>query len=239
MLLALDTATGSIGAAVLADGVVLAEVTHQDSRRHGELLAPAIEEALARAGASVRDLTHVVVGVGPGPFTGLRVGIVTGLVLAQVRGIPVHGVCSLDALAEQAVAEQVVEQTFLVATDARRKEVYWAVYAVRDGLPVRTDGPGVAHASELPEHIRSLPAVGRGPLLYDSLRSARGPLDASPGYLGRVAHRALTGGGSLTGGGGRSGDGPQPRPHGILLPPEPLYLRHPDAAVPGPAKVVP
>lgn len=244
MLLALDTATGSIGAAVLVDGAVLAEVTHQDSRRHGELLAPAIEETLARAGASVSDVTDVVVGVGPGPFTGLRVGIVTGLVLAQVRGVPVHGVCSLDALAEQAVDEQVVEQTFLVATDARRKEVYWAVYAVRDGLPVRTAGPGVAHASDLPEDIRSLPAVGRGPLLYDSLRSdilrgAGGPVDASPGYLGRVAYRELTGGRSLTGGESLVGDGPQGRPDGILLPPEPLYLRHPDAAVPGPAKAVP
>ena len=227
MLLALDTATGSIGAAVLADGAVLAEVTHQDSRRHGELLAAASEEALGGAGASVGDLTAVVVGVGPGPFTGLRVGIVTGLVMAQVRGIPVHGVCSLDALAEQAVAEQVVDEEFLVATDARRKEVYWAVYAVPHGLPVRTDGPGVAHAADLPESVRSLPAVGRGPLLYDSLRHAGGPRDARPGYLGRVAHRALTGGTGQTGA------------DGILLPAEPLYLRHPDAAVPGPAKVVP
>ncbi|WP_256840957.1 tRNA (adenosine(37)-N6)-threonylcarbamoyltransferase complex dimerization subunit type 1 TsaB [Ornithinimicrobium cryptoxanthini] len=227
MLLALDTATGSIGAAVLADGAVLAEVTHQDSRRHGELLAPAIEEALAGAGASMRDLTGIVVGVGPGPFTGLRVGIVTGLVMARVRGIPVHGVCSLDALAEQAVEEQVVDETFLVATDARRKEVYWAVYAVHHGRPVRTDGPGVAHAADLPDSVRCLPAVGRGPLLYDSLRHAGGPVDASPGYLGRVAHRALSGGTDQTGA------------DGILLPPEPLYLRHPDAAVPGPAKLVP
>lgn len=227
MLLALDTATGSIGAAVLADGAVLAEVTHQDSRRHGELLAPAIEEALASAGASVRDLTSVAVGVGPGPFTGLRVGIVTGLVMAAVREIPVHGICSLDALAEQAVAEQVVDGAFVVATDARRKEVYWAVYAVRDGLPWRTDGPGVAHAADLPESVRALPAVGRGPLLYDSLRRAGGPVDASAGYLGRVAHRALTGGIATT------------EADGILLPPEPLYLRHPDAAVPGPVKVVP
>lgn len=227
MLLALDTATGSIGAAVLADGAVLAEVTHHDSRRHGELLAPAVEEALAGAGASVRDLTGVVVGVGPGPFTGLRVGIVTGLVMARVRDIPVHGVCSLDALAEQAVAEGTVAKTFLVATDARRKEVYWAVYSVEAGLPVRGDGPGVAHAADLPEPVRTLPAVGRGPQLYDSLRSAGGPVDVSPGYLGRVAHRALTGG------------DPGAGAHGILLPPEPLYLRHPDAAVPGPAKVVP
>lgn len=230
MLLALDTATGAIGAAVLDDGQILAEVTHQDSRRHGELLAPAMEQALAEAGASVADLTAVAVGVGPGPFTGLRVGVVTGLVLGQLRGIPVHGICSLDALAEQAVAEQVVDGRFLVATDARRKEVYWAEYVVEQGRPRRTGAPGVAHAADLPEDVRSLPAVGRGPLLYDALTraGAEAPVDVRPGLLGVVAHRALA-----------AGEITADPAHGILLPPEPLYLRRPDAAVPGPAKAVP
>jgi tRNA threonylcarbamoyl adenosine modification protein YeaZ len=227
VLLALDTATGSIGAAVLEDGRVLSEVTHHDSRRHGELLAPAIEEALGRAGGAVADLSAVVVGVGPGPFTGLRVGIVTGLVLGRVRGIPVHGVCSLDALAEQAVDDHVVTGPFLVATDARRKEVYWAEYAVEEGLPVRIGGPGVDRAADLPDAVRAQPAVGRGPLLYDSLLGVDGPVDVRPGYVGLVAHRALTGGLE-----------PALR-DGILLPPEPLYLRRPDATEPGPTKVVP
>lgn len=229
MLLALDTATGSLGAAVLEDGRVLAEVTHQDSRRHGELLAPAMEQALATAGVSIADLSAVAVGVGPGPFTGLRVGVVTGLVLGQVRGIPVHGICSLDALAEQAVAQQVVDGPFLVATDARRKEVYWAQYAVAQGVARRTGGPQVARAADLPEAVRSLPAVGQGPLLYDLLTRAteEAPTDVSPGWIGIVAHRALTAG----------ADQETAPGHGILLPPEPLYLRRPDATEPGPPKV--
>ncbi|WP_202619205.1 tRNA (adenosine(37)-N6)-threonylcarbamoyltransferase complex dimerization subunit type 1 TsaB [Ornithinimicrobium cavernae] len=230
MLLALDTATGALGAAVLDGGRVLAEVTHQDSRRHGELLAPAVEDSLARAGATVPDLTAVVVGVGPGPYTGLRVGIVTGLVLAQVRGLPVYGICSLDALAEQAHAAQVADGAFLVATDARRKEVYWARYAVEQGTVRRTGGPGVARAADLPDEVRSLPAVGRGPLLYDVLTraAADAPVEVSPGLLGVVAHRALTAGERVV----------EDPADGILLPPEPLYLRRPDAVEPGPVKVV-
>jgi len=230
VLLALDTATGSIGAAVLDGDQVLSEVTFQDSRRHGELLAPAMEQALTAAGGTVADLTAVAVGVGPGPFTGLRVGIVTGLVLGELRGIPVHGICSLDALAEQAVRDGVVDGPFLVATDARRKEVYWAEYAVEQGRPRRASGPGVAHAVDLPESTRALPAVGRGPLLYDALTRAGvdAPVDVHPGMLGAVAHRALA-----------AGEVPGEVPDGILLAPEPLYLRRPDAAVPGPPKVVP
>lgn len=226
MLLALDTSTGTLGAAVLRDGRVLAESVHEDSRRHGELLAPAIRDALADAGASVRGLTAVAVGVGPGPFTGLRVGVVTALVLARTRGLPVYAVCSLDAVAEQAVADGAVDGEFLVATDARRREVYWATYAVRDGIPVRTDGPAVGAAADLPEPVRALPAVGRGPLLYpDALRAVVGPTDVSPAALGQLVTRVLEQG--------------EPA-DGILLPPEPLYLRRPDATVPGaPAQVRP
>lgn len=229
MLLALDTSTGNLGAAVLAGGRVLAEVTHPDSRRHGELLAPAMEQALAEAGATIVDLEAVVVGVGPGPFTGLRVGVVTGLVLGEARGIPVHGICSLDALAAQAIAEQVVNGPFLVATDARRKEVYWARYTEVDGLPCRAGEPQVGRAGDLPEDVRALPTVGRGPLLYDALTRAAdtAPTDVHPGWVGAVAHRALT-----------AGDGQEaPATHGLLRPPEPLYLRRPDATEPGPPKV--
>lgn len=208
---------------------MLAESVHEDSRRHGELLAPAMRAALTDAGASVRDLTAIAVGVGPGPFTGLRVGVVTALVLGRTRGVPVHAVCSLDAVAEQAVAEGVVAEgavgeEFLVATDARRKEVYWATYAVTDGVPLRTAGPDVASAAALPERVRALPAVGRGPLLYpDSLHGVAGPTDVSPAALGRLVARVLA-----------QGDPAD----GILLPPEPLYLRRPDAAVPGAPKQV-
>src|SRR5689334_24959835 len=109
--------------------------------RHGEMLAPGIADVLAQAGATSRDVTAVAVGVGPGPFTGLRVGLVTARTLALALGIPVHGVCSLDVLAAQAVGEGAVDRPFLVATDARRKEVYWAAY---DERGVRLGDPEVS-----------------------------------------------------------------------------------------------
>ncbi len=217
VLLAIDTSTSLIGAAVHDGSRVVGEVTHQDARRHAELLAPSVQRCLDDAGLAPRELTAVVVGVGPGPFTGLRVGVVTALVLAQVLDVPVHGICSLDALAAEAAAlGSLSGAELLVATDARRKEVYWARYAVAGGSSGarRTDGPGVARAADLPRAVRDLPAVGRGALLYpDVLHAVPGPLDVRPGMLAQLAHDALA-----------AGD-----PDGILLPVEPLYLRRPDA----------
>jgi tRNA threonylcarbamoyl adenosine modification protein YeaZ len=231
VLLAIDTSTSTVTAAVARGAVVVAQVTEVDHRRHGELLAPAINRALTQASATVADLTSVVVGVGPGPFTGLRVGVVTARVLAHVQGVPVHGVCSLDALAHECLSRGAVAvgAEFLVATDARRKEVYWARYVVRSGRSVRTGGPGVARAGDLPAEIRTLPCFGRGPLLYpDSLRDGGGPRDVAAGYLARFA-ATLCG---TTAGTAPSGADPG----GSLLPAEPLYLRRPDAAVPATPK---
>ena len=76
-----------------------------DARAHTEKLAPLVRDTLAAAGATPADLTGIAVGTGPGPFTGLRVGLVTAVTMGHALGIPVHGVCSLDALAEQALAE--------------------------------------------------------------------------------------------------------------------------------------
>ena len=216
MLLAIDTSTSLIGAAVHDGSTLRSEVAREDVRRHGELLAPAVQEALVRAGCARNDLTAVVVGVGPGPFTGLRVGVVTALVMGHVLGVPVHGVCSLDALAAEAAMLPGAPGDLLVATDARRKEVYWARYAVASGLARRTDGPGVARAADLTPEQRALPAVGRGPDLYpEALHGLRGPhpRDVRPGALATLAVRALA-----------EGD-----PDALLLPPEPLYLRRPDA----------
>jgi tRNA threonylcarbamoyladenosine biosynthesis protein TsaB len=229
VLLALDTATSTVTAAVLRDGRVVAEAVETDHRRHAELLAPAVERVLAEAGASVRDLTAVAVGVGPGPFTGLRVGVVTARVLARVRGVEVHGVCSLDALAHQAVEAGVEPEDgqLLVATDARRKEVYWARYAVHEGRAVRQEGPAVSRPADLEARLTGLPCVGRAPLLYpDLFRDATvaggaPPRDVLAGALGRLAWRAVT-----------------ERDETVLLPAEPLYLRRPDASVPGPPKQV-
>ena len=111
---------------------MLAESTTLDPRRHGEYVAPAMAEVLARAGRTAADVSAVVSGTGPGPFTGLRVGLVTARTFAFARGIPVFGVCSLDAMAHQAWLEDAagMGQSCVVATDARRKEVYWARYDI-------------------------------------------------------------------------------------------------------------
>jgi tRNA threonylcarbamoyl adenosine modification protein YeaZ len=150
LVLALDTATPTLVAGVARwDGGavdVLAEQAVPSGNKHAELLTPAIRAVLADAGAAMGDLDAVVVGLGPGPFTGLRVGVVTAATLADARRLPAVGVCSLDAIGEGART---------VVTDARRKEVYWAAY---DAAGARVDGPGVGRPEELP---------ARGPFVGD------------------------------------------------------------------------
>src|ERR1700719_3152674 len=99
LVVGFDTATPAVSVALHDGERVVSEAFTVDGRRHGELLAPMIAKVLADAGASRADLTAVAVGVGPGPYTGLRVGVVTARVLGAVLGIPVHGVCSLDVIA--------------------------------------------------------------------------------------------------------------------------------------------
>jgi tRNA threonylcarbamoyl adenosine modification protein YeaZ len=133
LVLALDTATPAVTAGVVADGEIVAQRVTFDARAHAEQLTPNVLAALADAGLRMSDLAAVVVGCGPGPFTGLRVGMATAAAYGQALGVPVHGVCSLDAIGGQTTGEM------LVVTDARRREVYWARY--RDGI--RTAGPFV------------------------------------------------------------------------------------------------
>jgi tRNA threonylcarbamoyl adenosine modification protein YeaZ len=134
LVLAIDTATPAVTAGVVADGELVAERVTVDPRAHAERITPNVLGALADAGLSMTDLGAVVVGCGPGPFTGLRVGMATAAAYGHALGIPVYGVCSLDAIGGQTTGET------LVVTDARRREVYWARY--RDGI--RTGGPAVA-----------------------------------------------------------------------------------------------
>ena len=102
VILAIDTATPAVTAGVVrrdAENVeVLAEQVTVDARAHAEQLTPNIVGALADAGLTAEDLDAVVVGCGPGPFTGLRVGMATAAAYGHALGIPVHGVCSLDAI---------------------------------------------------------------------------------------------------------------------------------------------
>lgn len=207
LLLALDTSTSAITVALHDGARVRAEATTLDARAHGERLAPGIREVLEAAGATPGDLTHVVCGLGPGPFTGLRVGIVTARVLALVTGAALHGVCSLDALAAAGPEGEV-----LVATDARRKEVYWARYAVSPGSVRALSAPAVTKPAELAPQVRALPTVGRGPVLYPGLFPAPvDVLDVSAAALADLAVARLAAGEALADR-------------------EPLYLRRPDAA---------
>ncbi|KUI32669.1 tRNA (adenosine(37)-N6)-threonylcarbamoyltransferase complex dimerization subunit type 1 TsaB [Mycobacterium sp. GA-2829] len=144
LVLAIDTATPAVTAGVVRrDGdqvSVLAERVTVDPRAHAERLTPNVLAAVQDAGVTFADFTAVVVGCGPGPFTGLRVGMATAAAYAHALGIPVHGVCSLDAIGVDLPGEA------LVVTDARRKEVYWARY--RDGL--RVNGPAVNAPADVP-----------------------------------------------------------------------------------------
>lgn len=246
LLLALDTSGAAVTAAV-HDGVeVRAERSVPGERGHAEQLAPLVAAVLAAAGADRRDLTTVAVGVGPGPFTGLRVGLVTARVLGHALGVDVVGVCSLDAVAFAAAAARAAGRApgappsgLLVATDARRREVYWAGYRleypevspqVTTWRAVRVDGPHVGPPSDVPRDDR--PVVGRGALLHADVLLAPGaapaaaaPLDVGAGVLAELAVRGLR-------------PDADPADRAALLPPEPLYLRRPDAAVPGARKRV-
>jgi tRNA threonylcarbamoyladenosine biosynthesis protein TsaB len=223
LLLGIDTATPAVTVALHDGGQPLAQLVTVDAHRHAELLAPAVAKVIADAGLTQRDLTGVVAGVGPGPFTGLRVGLVTARVLGAALGIPVYGVCSLDAIAADAVAGAAVTGPggdFLVATDARRREVYWARY---DRAGRRLSGPDVSRPADIP--ASGLPAAGEGPALYpELLAGGLGPVFPAAATLCRIAATALA-------------TGDQDR---VLLPPEPLYLRRPDAREPGaPKRVTP
>ena len=182
MLLAFDTATPHVTVALHDGSRVVAAYESEESMRHGEMLAPGIEHVLEEAGAKAADLTEIAVGVGPGPFTGLRVGLVTARTLAFALDLPVHGVCSLDVLAAAAVDEGLEE--FAVATDARRKEVYLASYA--GGR--RVSGPEVVKPGDAATEV---PTVGRGARLYpDTFPDARDPEHPSAAVLCDVVRRA-------------------------------------------------
>lgn len=166
IVLAIDTAV-AVAAGIAVDGKVAAAVTLSGDRNHVEQLAPLVTRLAADCGVRLSAVTDVVVGMGPGPFTGLRVGIVSAQVIASTLGVPLHRVCTLDALALQWGD---APEEFVVVTDARRKEVYWARY--RAGA--RVEGPVVTAPSAVPNLAAGGPGVGLCPQLTsttDALRS--------------------------------------------------------------------
>jgi tRNA threonylcarbamoyl adenosine modification protein YeaZ len=248
LLLAFDTATPAVTVA-LHDGTrVLAEESAVDARRHGELLAASIQQVLAAAGAVPDDLTGIAVGVGPGPYTGLRAGLVTARVLGSALGLPVHGTCTLDVIARAAASGLAgsaagaragsaagaragsaagaragsaagltggtAGHDFVVATDARRKEIYWARYTAAGQ---RVSGPEVSAPGEAGACCQ---VAGEGALLYPAeLGTPIEPRYPSAAWLAEMtAQRIMQG--------------------APAAPAEPLYLRRPDARVPGPPKRV-
>jgi tRNA threonylcarbamoyl adenosine modification protein YeaZ len=166
LVLAIDTATPAVTAGVVrrADSQVevLAEHVTVDPRAHAERLTPNVLAALADAGVAMSELTAVVVGCGPGPFTGLRVGMATAAAYAHALDVPVYGVCSLDAIGVDTTGE------VLVVTDARRREVYWARY--RDG--VRFDGPAVTAPTDVPVDADAVAGSPEHAALFDLPRLA-------------------------------------------------------------------
>lgn len=213
LVLVVDSSTPAVTAAlaeITADGVTLrAQRCTVDARAHGELLAPQIAAALAEVNARPADLGAIVAGLGPGPFTGLRVGLVTAATMGQALGIPTYGVCSLDAIAHPAVAGE----PLLAASDARRREVYWAVY---DATGTRIAGPRVDLPAVVAQQARELGAtamVGDGAHRYPELLGL--PLRAEPRYPSAAALAELAAERIRA-----AADGEQLTP---------LYLRRPDA----------
>lgn len=221
LVLAVDTSTPAVTAGVcrLVPGepgpvvTTLASRVTEDARAHAELLTPQILECLAEAGLAPADLDAVVVGVGPGPFTGLRVGMVTAAAFADAIGRPVHGVCSLDGLAERARAAGAFGE-LVVVTDARRREAYHARYSPEGA---RVSGPTVGPAADIPldgvDHVVGDPA--RLAEMVGAVPSADAGGVTAPDPAGLVAVAAADLLGAV---------GPAPL--------EPLYLRRPDAVPP-------
>ncbi|GAA5178279.1 tRNA (adenosine(37)-N6)-threonylcarbamoyltransferase complex dimerization subunit type 1 TsaB [Rugosimonospora acidiphila] len=241
LIVVVDSATPAITAALATVGdtgvEILAESVTVDSRAHGELLAPAITAVLAEGGAAPRDLDAVVAGVGPGPFTGLRVGLVTAAALADSLNIPAYGVCTLDALGWAVGSGRV-----LVATDARRKEIYWAVY--QDG--VRLTGPSVNKPAELsasedngllpvgdPASPDAAPVLGDG-LVPDGINAAVG--DGALRYADVLGLSVLAEPRYPPAAGLAALAAERVRTRMPSEPLTPLYLRRPDAVLPGARK---
>lgn len=202
----------AVAVGVARDHQPVARVIVEDTRAHAEALMPSVLEVCREAGIALGDVDAFAVGMGPGPFTGLRVGIATARTLGLAGGKPVHPVCSLDVVARQWVAEQGAlgaapqgEPAFAVAADARRKELYWAVY---DAAGNRIGEPRVSAPTELPQ----LPVAGAVPAEYLPLLRVQGPSALDPAFL--AAHWAEL---------ASAGD-------------EPYYLRPADATVPGKPK---
>ncbi|WP_296648327.1 tRNA (adenosine(37)-N6)-threonylcarbamoyltransferase complex dimerization subunit type 1 TsaB [Rhodoluna sp.] len=162
--LAIDTSAGT-SVAVLRGGELLAELNNDYNMKHAEGIGDAISQVIAAAEIKPSQIKTVVVGRGPAPFTGLRIGIAAAIMFSEGVGARLFGVVSLDAVAREAlinreIASQVSEEKpLLVTADARRSEVYWALYSgiSKSGAPICVEGPAVIKPVALEELL-----AGRG-----------------------------------------------------------------------------
>jgi tRNA threonylcarbamoyladenosine biosynthesis protein TsaB len=230
LLLALDTSSAAVTVALFEYATasrVLAERTEVASNRHGELLAPLISDVLASAGAVPAQLGAIGVGLGPGPFTGLRVGIMTAKAMGDALGIPVYGECSLDVIAKAASGisydhDEDLELDYVVMSDARRKQVYWARYGFTG---VRVEGPEISAPVDLAESLRGrvIHLVGHGAAMYAEVFDGFTISDQTPyPSAARLAELVIN-------------KARAKQPSDDLTP---LYLRRPDAQPPGRPKQV-
>lgn len=213
-----DSKPSGPGSFITSPAAVIAVAEKHAPNAQGETLAPLIRQVLDEAGVTTGDVDAIGVGLGPGPFTGLRVGVVTAAGLADALGVPAYGMCSLDAIAH--LHTQV--EDFAVVTDARRKQVYWARYG---DTGARLDGPELARPDDLAAALsgRVRVVVGAGALLYPEafggfqLRVAL-PWPSAAWLAGRALSKHMLG--------------------AVPEPLEPLYLRRPDAKPPAARKRV-
>ncbi len=211
MILGIDTSLGSAVAVVEPDGVIRSQVESADPRGHAEVIGTLIERALAEASVSPSEITHVAAGMGPGPFTGLRVGIAAARTFALGRGVPVVPVASHDAVALELLIhdaltggyEDAGDETFAVVTDARRREFAYTLYRGidDDGLPIRVAEPALTPRDDLDDVLANAGAARRD---ADRIPAA---------MLALAAARALAAGRTIG-------------------PADALYLRSPDVTVP-------
>ena len=214
MILAIDTSTSLSSVALVDDdGRVVAEQMHDDARRHAEVIGTLLADVIRETDREA--VSGIACGVGPGPYTGLRVGIAAANALGAAWQRPVHGLCSLDALAASVLALS-PQDSVAVASDARRSEAYWAAF---DALGNRVAGPRVRPVAELEADV----IWGQASALWVARRVqallARGDV-ALQDDVALDLHGQDTGATAETLGGA-----------GLLLP-RPLYLRSPDAMVP-------
>ncbi len=213
MLLAIDTSSATTLVVLCDESGVRAALASGVSGGHERVVAVLIAQALVEADAPASDVDSVACGVGPGPFTGLRVGVMAALAFGRAVEAPVFGFCSLDIVAWSVAHGANPPPAFVVAADARRKEVYWATYTA-DGR--RTSEPAVGIPAAVAELIGELPVAGPGSVIYApffprGIEPSAATCEALAGLVGTEWER---------------------------LAPTPLYLRPPDVAVPGPRKPV-